>query len=78
MVWDDGSQQWYYFNSKTGTSSWVEPLLMRSVGRVQLLTPRSREKMMYKKQSGKWKTANDLTEDEAAKKIQGLGGQKLR
>ena len=21
MVWDDGSQQWYYFNSKTGTSS---------------------------------------------------------
>ena len=32
---------------------------------------------MYKKQSGKWKTANDLTEDEAAKKIQGAWRSKV-
>ena len=71
MVWDDSLQRWYFFNSKTGTSSWEEPILMRSVGRVELLTPRTRENMMYKKQTGKWKTAKDMTEDEAARKIQG-------
>ena len=57
MVWDNELQRWYFFNSKTGTSSWEEPLLMRSVGRVELLTPRTRENMMYKKQNGKWKTS---------------------
>ena len=61
MVWDDSLQRWYFFNSKTGTSSWEEPILMRSVGRVELLTPRTRENMMYKKQTGKWKTAKDMT-----------------
>ena len=64
-------------NSKTGTSSWEEPILMRSVGRVELLTPRTRENMMYKKQTGKWKTAKDMTEDEAARKIQGAWRSKV-
>ena len=77
MVWDDSLQRWYFFNSKTGTSSWEEPILMRSVGRVELLTPRTRENMMYKKQTGKWKTAKDMTEDEAARKIQGAWRSKV-
>ena len=77
MVWDNELQRWYFFNSKTGTSSWEEPLLMRSVGRVDLLTPRTRENMMYKKQNGKWKTSKDMTEDEAARKIQGAWRSKV-
>ena len=33
--------------------------------------------MMYKKQTGKWKTAKDMTEDEAARKIQGAWRSKV-
>ena len=71
-VYDGETGNFFVFNSKTGSSSWELPLCLKHVGHVDLLTPRSRELTVYKKEHGTWKTHEDLTEDEAARKIQGM------
>ena len=70
-VYDESVSRYYYFNSKEQTSSWELPIEFAGDDSF-LLTPRSRELMVLKMEAGTWKTASSMTEEDAAKTIQGL------
>ena len=66
------SRRYYYFNTKTGASAWTKPAFAREE---DIFTPRARaaaEMKEQKREEGTLKTASTMTEDEAAKTIQGL------
>ena len=63
---------YYYYNTKTGASAWTKPAFAREE---DIFTPRARaaaEAKEQKRSEGTLKTASTMTEDEAAKTIQGL------
>eukprot|EP00948_MAST-09A_sp_MAST-9A-sp1_P003085 g3085.t1 len=69
-VYDPDSGSYYYFNTRTGASSWEAPSLLEKGG--EILTPEERAVLQYKKDHGTFKTAENMTDEEAAKCIQGL------
>lgn len=70
-VYDESVGRFYYYNARDGTSSWDLPPEFEGDDSF-LLTPRSRELMVLKMDAGTWKTSETMTEDEAARTIQGL------
>ena len=70
-VYDESVGRYYYFNSRDQSSSWELPTEFDGDDTF-LLTPRSRELMVLKIKEGTWKTSDNMTEEQAAKTIQGL------
>ena len=71
-VWDEGSGAYYYFNTKDGTSSWTAPACGRGA---DIRSPRGRLAVAQreaKKRAGTYKSAADMSEEDAARAIQGL------
>ena len=73
LVWEhiieaDGVE--YFYNSRTGNSSWTAPSILRDG--TKLLSPEARQRMVDKKQRGTWKTADVMNDGEAATAIQSV------
>ena len=64
------SGAYYFYNSKTGEAKWTPPALLK--GGTKILSTEERIRMLDKKKRGTWKTAENMTDDEAAKVVQGL------
>ena len=73
LVWEhvveaDGVE--YFYNSRTGNSSWTAPSILRDG--TKLLSPEARQRMVDKKQRGTWKSAGVMNNGEAATAIQSV------
>ena len=68
-IYDPDSGSYYYYNSKTGESSWEAPRLL--AGGTRIMSTAERERVMEKKAKGTYKTAANMSRTDAARVIQG-------
>ena len=67
-ILDEASGQYYYFNTRTGQAQWTKPIFLKGdddIGK----TPRGKQDKRARRPV---KKAEDMTEDEAVRKIQGM------
>jgi len=72
-VFDEGTGCWFYRNLATGEVTWEKPKLLGQDA--EFLTPRSRKRLEVqeeKRRLGKLRKAESMTQDEAARFIQGM------
>ena len=69
-VYDETSCEFFYYNVRTGTSSWRPPSILHKGTR--LLSPDARLEMEDKVRRGIWKSADEMTDLEAATTLQSM------
>ena len=69
-VYDEESGEFFFYNVKTGESSWTAPILLDE--NTRLLSPEARLDMEDKMRRGVWKSRETMTRDGAARTLQSL------
>ncbi len=72
-VWDPSSQQYFFYNTATGQSSWQKPRVVS--GEADICTPRSRRRIVLAEERrvrGELRSSASMSRSEAARIIQGM------